>query len=209
MTHWIKFLAALAACTWLAASAAAQSNPSARITTPISDQTVRGSVAIQGTAKSDAFTRYEIAYAAEPDLASWTVIGGAVQPVEDNLLAVWNTRPLPDGAYALRVQVFNSDGSVLEGFVRNVKVANAVATPLPAVVTETGAGNETASQVSGADTAAAASAQEFDLASIPAAFVRGGRIALLAFAGLGAYVLFKIAGWAFRRWFAKPVDYGK
>lgn len=212
-SHFILGLIAALVSLSGAAGAAAQSNPSARITVPSRDQTVRGGVAIQGTAWTDLFTRYEVAYAAEPDLADWTVIGGAIQPVDNNLLAVWNTRPLPDGAYALRVQVFNSDGTMVEGYVRNITVANAVSAPGGAPA----GGAPQAEPAPGAvDTSQAASldevggAQEFNLAAIPDAFLRGARIALLAFAALGAYLVVKrLLSWIFRRWFARPVDYGK
>ena len=197
----------------LAAPAAAQSNPLARIVIPSSDQSIRGSITVQGTANSSQFVRFEIAYAAEPDLAAWTVIGGGTQPVDNGVLAVWNTRPVADGNYALRVQVVNADGSVSEGFVRNLKTTNAADQAAPdspaAAPDAAGQPDETATGAGGvADTTE--SEADFDLAVIPPAFVRGARIALLAFAALGAYVLLKrLVGFAWRRWFAKPVDYGR
>jgi hypothetical protein len=205
----ITTLAALffAVCLLLPAAAAAQSDPSARIVIPTRGQTVFGNVTIQGTASTGQLARFEVAYAAEPDLASWTVIGGAAQPVENNVLAVWNTRPVPDGAYALRVQVFNADGSVQEGLVRDITVANqpaeGAASPSPS-----GAG-DTADE-SGGDETAADSLESFDLADIPAAFLRGARIALLALLAFGAYLILKrIAGFLWRRLFARPIDYGR
>lgn len=198
-------LAGLSAAVTPALPVAAQSNPLARIISPSSEQSIRGNVTIQGTAASGQFVRYEIAYAAEPDLVTWTVIGGGTQPVENGVLAVWNTRPLPDAAYALRVQVFNADGSVFEGFARNLKTTNAAA---PATAPATA--DQPAEAAADAETAAGASeAADFDLAAIPAAFMRGARVALLAFAALGAYVALKrVIGLLLRRFLDKPVDYG-
>jgi hypothetical protein len=188
--------------------AVAQSNPLARIVSPSNEQSIRGNVTIQGTANSSQFVRYEVAYAAEPDFAAWIIVGGGTQPVENGVLAVWNTRPLPDGAYALRVQVINADGSVFEGFVRNLKTANAGNAPETSSPEGASQPNETTS--SAETNANAAEASDFDLAAIPAAFMRGARLALLAFAALGAYVALKrVIGFVLRRLFDKPVDYGR
>ncbi|HEY3341488.1 MAG TPA: hypothetical protein VGK81_05695, partial [Anaerolineae bacterium] len=77
-------------------------------------------------------------------MASWTDINGAGQPQPNGMLAVWNTRPVPDGKYAVRLQVVNSDGSTTETIVRDLTLANAQAagsTETGAVVTSTtGAG---------------------------------------------------------------------
>ncbi len=201
-------LAVLGAAIRPAFPAGAQSNPLARIVSPSSEQSIRGNVTIQGTATSGQFVRYEIAYAAEPDLAAWIIIGGGTQPVENGVLAVWNTRPLPDGAYALRAQVINADGSVFEGFVRNLKTANAGSQPAPS--TPEGAGQPDEAIGSAETDAGAAEASGFDLAAIPAAFMRGARMALLAFAALGAYVALKrVIGFFMRRLFDRPVDYGR
>jgi len=201
-------LAVLGAAIWPATPAVAQANPLARIVSPSSEQSIRGNITIQGTANSGQFVRYEVAYAAEPDLAAWTVIGGSAQPVENGVLAVWNTRPLPDGAYALRVQVVNADGSVFEGFVRNLKTANAISQPAPATPPEAGQPDEATGSAEAV--AGAADASDFDLAAIPAAFLRGARMALLALAALGAYVALKrLIGFFLRRFFDKPVDYGR
>ena len=192
----------------VALTPALQANPLARIVSPSNEQSIRGNVTIQGTANSGQFVRYEVAYAAEPELAAWIIVGGGAQPVENGVLAVWNTRPLPDGAYALRVQVINADGSVFEGFVRNLKTANAGSQPTPSA--PEGAGQPDEATGSTEADAGAAEESDFDLAAIPAAFMRGARIALLAFAALGAYVALKrVIGFFLRRLFDKPVDYGR
>jgi hypothetical protein len=198
---------------WLMTLAPAQAqsgDPSTRITLPSADQTVRGTVTIQGTATSPVFSRYELAYAQEPDLATWVPLGGSVQPIQNGTLGVWNTRPLADGAYALRLQVFGSDGAINETLVRNITLANAaapVAAPASAV-TETVEGPAVVAEVQTArNTLQVIGAT---LAEAPDAFARGARIALLAFVALGAYlVIKKLVLFTLRRATQKPVDYGK
>ncbi|MCL5997798.1 MAG: hypothetical protein M1546_17350 [Chloroflexi bacterium] len=174
----------------------------ARITLPVRGQTVRGNISIQGTATSPQFIRYEVAYALEPDLANWTVLNGALQAVTDGVLAVWNTRPLADGTYALRLQVFNSDGTVNETFVRDLTLANAgtaATEDVPATTTIT----DTTTDESDA-------AFSLDLSELPGAFLRGARYALYAFGALGVYVLVKkLIGLALRRMMNNHIDYGR
>ena len=189
----------------------AQDVPLARITLPVRGQTVRGNISIQGTATSPQFIRYEIAYALEPDLANWTVLNGALQAVTDGVLAVWNTRPLADGTYALRLQVFNSDGTVNETFVRDLILANAGTTAtedIPAAITITD--TATTTDTLGTTTDGSDAGFSLDLSELPGAFLRGARYALYAFGALGVYVLVKkLIGLALRRMMNNHVDYGR
>jgi hypothetical protein len=196
-----------------AAPVAAQDVPVARISLPVRGQTLRGGVTIQGTAQSPLFVRFEVAYATEPDLANWTVLNGVLQPVENSSLAVWNTRPLADGKYALRLQVLNSDGSTNEVLVRDLTITNA-AVGAPGATAITPTSGLTSSAVITADLAgtgaAGAKDQSIDLSTVPAAFLKGARYVLFAFLALGAYVLLKkILGALLRLVFKRPVDYGR
>ncbi|BCX03232.1 MAG: hypothetical protein KatS3mg053_1170 [Candidatus Roseilinea sp.] len=182
----------------------------ARIITPVRDQTLRGSVTIQGSATSPVFLRYELAYAQEPDLANWIVIGGGVQPVPSGMLGAWNTRPLPDGKYALRLQVFGADGSLNEAIVRNLTLANATAEPTPAasaVITDAAGPGVIAEVQTARDLLQVAIATA---AQLPDAFARGARLAILGFLAFGAYLaLKKVVLFALQRLTHQPVDYGK
>jgi methionine-rich copper-binding protein CopC len=185
-------------------------DPRAQITLPASDQTVRGTVTVQGTATSPFFSRYELAYAAEPDATNWISLGGNVQLVDNGTLGVWNTRPLADGQYALRLQVFNSDGSVTEAIARNITLANTAAVaPGPATIfTNTVQGPAVVEEVEAARNTLQVVAAT--LSELPDAFVRGARLALLAFVALGAYVVVKkLVLFGLRRAARRPVDYGK
>ena len=199
--------------------ALAQDGPVARITLPSRGQKLSGNVTIQGTATSPSFVRYTISYALEPDLAAWTDINGAVQPQANGMLAVWNTRPIPDGTYAIRLQVVNSDGSTSETIVRELTLANGQATG----GTETGVGvavtdttsaaltsttsTTSTSSIAGIDTTGLST---LNLSDIPRSFIKGARYALYAFAALGAYLLLKkIIGLLIKKASHKPVDYGR
>lgn len=209
----LAVIAAFLICTTSGHVVVAQvTDPRAQITLPASGQTVRGTVTVQGTATSPFFSRYELAYAAEPDATNWISLGGNVQLVDNGTLGVWNTRPLADGQYALRLQVFNSDGGVTEAVARNITLANAAAiAPGPAtIITDNlqGQGPAVVEEVETArntlqDVAAT-------LSELPDAFLRGARLALLAFVALGAYVLIKkLVLYGLRRAASRPVDYGK
>lgn len=187
--------------------ASAQDAVLARITVPIKGQTVRGSITIQGTATAPQIARYQVDFAAEPDLAVWTLINAGLDSVDNNILAVWNTRPIPDGVYAIRVQVYTSEGLAAEAYVRELTLANAVSvTPVaPGAQITTSATTETTDTV-GAD---AANQLNLDLADLPNAFLSGARYAAIAFAALGGYVLVKrLFGLAIRKLFPRHVDYG-
>lgn len=192
---------------------AQNSDPRARITLPAGDQTIKGTASIQGTAKLETFSRYELSYALEPDLTNWIALGGAVQPVEDGQLGVWNTRPLADGAYALRLQVFGTDGAVVETIIRNITLANAGAAPAadPAAGVVTGTAESEGGVVSEVQSARDTLTVIGDtLGELPGAFVRGGRYALIALGALGAYVLLKnLVSFGIRRFLRRRVDYGK
>jgi len=102
------------------------------ITYPPETEVLRGSVQIKGTAVHPDFWKYEIA-AAPKGTENWFNITTNETPVQNGVLAVWDTRSVPDGAYTIRLRVVRRDGNYNEYFVQNVTVANTapVATPTP------------------------------------------------------------------------------
>jgi hypothetical protein len=106
------------------------------IAQPTADSPVRGVVQVVGTATHPEFQRYELYYAPwpAPSDQSWVFIGDAhfnQQPL--GLLATWDSRSVPDGAYGLRVRVVKADGNYLDSDARRVLVANTrpAETPTP------------------------------------------------------------------------------
>lgn len=182
--------------------------PIARIVTPVRGQTLGASVSAQGSANVPGFSRYEIAYATEPDVKTWQVFGGGTQPVDNGLLSTWNTRALAAGEYALRLQVFSADGKSIEAVVRNLKVEGAAAAATAGATP--GAASGTPRPTTAATPGAVATAASIDTAAIPRAFLRGAEVVGLAFAAFFGYlVVKKVVGFAISRLFHRPIDYGK
>ena len=105
----------------------------ATIADPQPGQALRGVVLIRGTAQQPAFDYYEVSFSYEPNpTADWFAIEAAgSSPVQNGQLASWDTTPIADGAYQLRLRVFSSDGGApLEFVTAGLAVANSV--PLPA-----------------------------------------------------------------------------
>ena len=177
--------------------------PLARVASPANKQTLSGSVTILGTAQSSALTRYELSFANEPDLTTWVSFGGATQTVNTAGLGVWNTRPLPDGEYALRLQVFSSNGTVIETVVRNLKIANG----------NTGAAIAPNNNASVAEPTVTASTTQrpssFLLSDIPTAVIRGVRYMAIGFVTFGIYLILKLGLHLLRKRVSQtPIDYG-
>ncbi len=205
-SHWIMVLWVCAVFIGTPMSTLAQTQgPLARIASPASKQEIKGSVTILGTAQSSTLVRYELAFATEPDIPNWVVFGGATQSVNTAGLGVWNTRPLIDGEYALRLQVFSANGNVIETVVRNLKIVNGN-TGAPAA-----AGNSSPSVNPAQPVVAtvAPRASSFSFSDIPVAFTRGARYAVIGFVAFGAYLLAKTGLRLLRKRVEHtPIDYG-
>lgn len=105
------------------------------ITSPAVGEVVSGVVQISGTAIDSAFAHYELAYALDPPITeeSWISIQPPItQQVRDGILGAWDTTPLVDGRYLIRLRIVRNDeeSPTVEEIVR-VQVSNATATPLP------------------------------------------------------------------------------
>lgn len=142
----ILFSLLLALTVWATVARAQEAKPV--IAQPEQDAEVRGVVQLVGTAVHPQFQRYELYYAPwpVPSDQAWIFIGDAhfqQQPL--GLLGTWDSRSVPDGAYALRVRVVKQDGNYNDSDPRRVVVANTrpQATPTP-VATEAPAVEPTA-----------------------------------------------------------------
>lgn len=113
------------------------------ISEPASDSVISGVVTVVGTAVSEDYLRYELAFRPEGGTdADWVVFAEGAQPVVNGTLAIWDTTvgreinaPVwPDGRYRLRLRVVRTDFNYSEYFVTNLTVANnATPTPTPVV----------------------------------------------------------------------------
>jgi hypothetical protein len=110
---------------------------------PEANATVRGLVAILGSAGGSNFQFYKVEWTRSADSADWHLIGTTYPvPVTDGVLVQWDTTTVPDGVYTLRLRVVKTDGNYLEYFVPQVVVANKrpTETPTPSPTPEDVAG---------------------------------------------------------------------
>jgi membrane carboxypeptidase/penicillin-binding protein PbpC len=87
-------------------------NPDVRMTSPEAFAHVQGHVQIRGTASGTDFERYRVLVGQGINPQDWMTVGEeSTQPVEDGLLATWDTQGL-SGLYAVELQVIRSDQRV-------------------------------------------------------------------------------------------------
>ena len=122
---------ALAALPMLAATPV-QQGVQGSITSPETSATVRGLVAIMGTAAGPDFQFYKVEWARDVQPDEWHLIGSTYPAaVADGMLVQWDTTAVPDGVYTLRLRVVRSDGNYAEYLVPQIVVANKRATETP------------------------------------------------------------------------------
>lgn len=85
-------------------------NPLARLVSPGQNQTVSGVVQVMGTANMPNMQYYKLEFRPAGTNIEFAYITGQNQPA-DGLLGVWDTSPLPDGAYTLRLVVVDHTGN--------------------------------------------------------------------------------------------------
>jgi hypothetical protein len=113
--------------------------PVVRLINPSDSNTVQGVVQIIGTILAENFNRYQLELPLI-DSNRVRIIAGPFQsqkPAPDSLLAEWDTRTVPNGAYTVRLVVYANNGGYLTRQVR-VLVTNAssVRTPVPTATVE-------------------------------------------------------------------------
>ena len=83
--------------------------PAPVIASPAYGQAVRGIVGIRGSATDARFERYRVAFR-RAGASSWDALTESTMPVTDGPLATWDTSPLPDGSYEIRLVVEDTLG---------------------------------------------------------------------------------------------------
>jgi hypothetical protein len=108
------------------------------IEAPVAGQAVQGSVVILGNTDQDGFYSYEVDFSyVEDPTQVWFLIQESTTPVQDGILAVWDTTSITDGEYSLRLFVTKIDGTHSEVFVEDLRVRNytpmetSTPTPIP------------------------------------------------------------------------------
>lgn len=108
------------------------------INSPVPGQQVSGLVDIIGSATSTDFLRYELSYASDPSPSDpnpppdgWVLFASVDFVLTNAAIGLWDAGVLPEGTYAVRLQLFNSANAVAaESHVRGL-VRGAPPTPEP------------------------------------------------------------------------------
>jgi len=85
------------------------------LTSPSKGSYLKGTVNLIGTISSENyFGRYEIYYADEKDLNNLILLKSSTTPVEDGLLATWDTTKTTDGKKMIILRIITNDGKSLQ-----------------------------------------------------------------------------------------------
>jgi hypothetical protein len=99
--------------------------PSPGITAPQAGQILQGLVMVTGSSAVEGFLSAEVAFAyADDPTGTWFLIAVSDQPVEDGVLAAWDTTVITDERYNLRLRVFLTDGTFVDVLVPDLWVRN-------------------------------------------------------------------------------------
>lgn len=109
--------------------------PGLYITSPGTGSTVNGIVEISGSIPEVNFKSAKIFYAYDGSgVENWFQIAELSEPMQDVVLAKWDTTTITDGTYQLKLSVTTINGTVNEIIVEQITVMNythAEETPLP------------------------------------------------------------------------------
>lgn len=95
------------------------------ISSPVGGEALQGLVVIMGTAKALNFISMEVSFAYQKDpTQTWFLIGQSSLPIDQGILANWDTTTISDGYYRIRVLLYLSDGKVIEKIIEGIRVRN-------------------------------------------------------------------------------------
>lgn len=99
---------------------------SAAIQVPGPGTVISGTVAILGSARMDNFNFYKLEWASESRPDSWSAVSTTVaKQVSGGVLDRWNTAPMPDGSYRLKLTLVDQQGQeICRRTVSSLQVAN-------------------------------------------------------------------------------------
>lgn len=95
------------------------------ITSPQVGDVLRGQVEIIGNMNVENFVLAELAFSyVSTSTNNWFSIQTFPQPVQNSILAIWDTTLLTDGDYVLRLRVNLQDGSFKDVTISDLKIRN-------------------------------------------------------------------------------------
>lgn len=109
---------------------------------PQAGQALLGNVEISGSTKVDGYLSTEISFGYTNDpTGTWFLIAQSDTPVDNGVLAIWDTTIISDGDYNIKVSVNLKDGAIFSTIIQGVRVRNyspiETDTPIPALTTST------------------------------------------------------------------------
>jgi hypothetical protein len=92
---------------------------------PVTGEHIQGAVVIRGSTPNSGMRSYEVGYAQSSDPnQNWVLIQEGTTPIQDGILAVWDTTYLPDGEYNLRLLINQTNGDQSVTNMYNLIVQN-------------------------------------------------------------------------------------
>jgi hypothetical protein len=118
--------------------------PAPAIHSPRPGEALQGNAPVIVTTAHNQFQKAELFFAYANDLSgTWFLLAESTQPSSEQVMTIWNTTGISDGAYDLRLVVILQDGKTIEAIVHGLRVRNYTLietdTPTPAAPTETSA----------------------------------------------------------------------
>ena len=99
--------------------------PAVSLRAPVSGQALQGVVAIQGNSAIPGFSRAELSFAYRDNpTGTWFLIAESEAPVENGVLAQWDTTTITDGEYQLRLVVRLENGQQQIAAITGLRVRN-------------------------------------------------------------------------------------
>jgi len=99
--------------------------PQGGISAPAAGEALQGAVPIIGTTAIGGFEVWILSFAYVDDTTgTWFLIGEGTKPVEQDVIAQWNTTTITDGTYNLRLILDLDDGEKIVFVVPNLRIRN-------------------------------------------------------------------------------------
>ena len=99
--------------------------PAIQVTAPLPGEALQGLVTVTGVTQVEGFQSAEISFGYQSDATNtWFLLQQSAVGASDGDLAQWDTTTISDGVYRLRLQVFRTNGQVLETTLEGLRVRN-------------------------------------------------------------------------------------
>lgn len=112
-------------------TATPEPKPFMTITSPREESYIAGKVPIIGTVQMPNFDRYTIQIGFGHDPQHWILLTTGGSPIQDGVLTTWDTTQFPDGAYTIRLAMYDRAGKSFGGRVKVFVGNKPTPTPRP------------------------------------------------------------------------------